>query len=174
MKRASFSSCSSSEESQVNTATSGAVSYVAAALSYLQAHTASTTRFTTWFGTFTTSHHTTILNHYTSLTASGSYTGWTYDCACADGDDNTYAYTFPSEYGEIFLCPVFWEAPQTGTDSKAGTLVHESTHFDKTAATQDYAYGQTACQSLAKSNSAEAIENADSHEYFAENNPALS
>jgi peptidyl-Lys metalloendopeptidase len=39
--------------------------------------------------------------------------------------------------------------------------------------TSDYAYGQTACKSLAIKNSNKAINNADSHEYFAENNPVL-
>jgi len=80
----------------------------------------------------------------------------------------------------------------TGTDSKAsapcspklakssliyyiqgGTLVHESSHFTKNGATDDHVYGQSACKSLAQSNPAMAVDNADSHEYFAENNPAL-
>ena len=28
-------------------------------------------------------------------------------------------------FGTINLCGAFWDAPATGTDSKAGTLVHE-------------------------------------------------
>ena len=61
----------------------------------------------------------------------------------------------------------------TGTDSKAGTLIHELTHFTVVAGTSDYAYGQSAAASLAISSPAKAIKNADSHEYFAENTPAL-
>ncbi|PVF91263.1 zincin [Serendipita vermifera] len=53
-------------------------------------------------------------------------------------------------------------------------IVHESSHFTANGGTQDYAYGQSAAKSLATSNPARAIMNADSHEYFAENNPALS
>lgn len=52
--------------------------------------------------------------------------------------------------------------------------MHEQSHFTNNAGTEDYAYGQTAAKALAKSNSAEAIENADNHEYFAENTPAQS
>ena len=55
-----------------------------------------------------------------------------------------------------------------GIDSKAGTLVHEMSHFNVTAGTSDYAYGTSACQRLASSNPKKAINNADSHEYFAE------
>ena len=34
-------------------------------------------------------------------------------------------------YGVIYLCPAFWEAETTGTDSRGGTLIHETSHFDK-------------------------------------------
>jgi peptidyl-Lys metalloendopeptidase len=61
----------------------------------------------------------------------------------------------------------------TGTDSKAGTLVHEMSHFNVVAGTDDHAYGQSAAKSLALSNPDLALNNADSHEYFAENTPAL-
>ena len=50
----------------------------------------------------------------------------------------------------------------------------QSSHFTQNAGTEDYVYGQTSAKSLAKSNPSEAIFNADNHEYFAENNPALS
>ena len=62
-------------------------------------------------------------------------------------------------------------APLTGTDSKAGTLVHEMSHFNVTAGTDDHVYGQSGAKSLAISDPAAALDNADSHEYFAENNP---
>lgn len=57
---------------------------------------------------------------------------------------------------------------------QAGTIIHESSHFTKNGGTNDYVYGQSAAKSLALSNPSRAVMNADSHEYFAENNPALS
>jgi len=57
--------------------------------------------------------------------------------------------------------------------SQGGTLVHESSHFTANAGTNDHEYGQSACQSLAQSDPDTAVDNADSHEYFAENDPAL-
>lgn len=77
-------------------------------------------------------------------------------------------------FGYVTLCSLFWSAPATGTDSKAGTLIHESSHFTKNGGTDDIAYGQTKAKALAKSSPAQAINNADSHEYFAENNPSQS
>jgi len=55
-----------------------------------------------------------------------------------------------------------------------GTIIHEMSHFTVTADTDDYAYGQSACRSLADNNPSAAINNADSHEYMAENTPSLS
>jgi peptidyl-Lys metalloendopeptidase len=54
----------------------------------------------------------------------------------------------------------------TGTDSKAGTIVHENSHFTANGAVEDHVYGQGDAQALAKSNPAQAIMNADSHEYL--------
>lgn len=71
-------------------------------------------------------------------------------------------------FGKVYLCPAFWEAPGTGVDSKAGTLVHEASHFIVNGGTQDHKYGQKASKELAISNPEWAILNADSHEYFAE------
>ncbi|KAF7311786.1 Peptidyl-Lys metalloendopeptidase [Mycena indigotica] len=170
-KRIAYRSCSSSQQSQLVSAASAAQTYANNAVSYLTANTASTPRFTTWFGSFTSAHRTTVLNHYTKM-AANAYSGYTYDCTCTDSD--TYAYVYADQFGTIYLCGVFWQAPTTGTDSKGGTLVHESSHFTVTAGTQDYAYGQSAAKSLATSNSNRAIANADNHEYFAENNPSQS
>ena len=55
----------------------------------------------------------------------------------------------------IYLCSVFWTAPLTGTDSKAGTLIHEMSHFNVVASTDDYVYGQTGAKSLAISEPAQ-------------------
>jgi len=77
----------------------------------------------------------------------------------------------PNTDGVVYLCGAFWYAPNTGTDSKAGTLIHESSHFTAHGGTRDWAYGQAACKNLAITYPDRAINNADSHEYFAENYP---
>ncbi|KAI9062953.1 peptidyl-Lys metalloendopeptidase [Trametes sanguinea] len=170
-KRETYNGCSSSQKTGIQAAAPAAQTYVANALSYLQTHTASTPRYTTWFGSYTSSRHSTVLSHYTNMNGN-DYSSFTYDCTCTESD--TYAYVYPDDFGYIYLCGAFWQAPTTGTDSKGGTLVHESSHFTRNAGTQDYVYGQSAAKSLAKSNPSEAIMNADNHEYFAENNPAQS
>ena len=75
----------------------------------------------------------------------------------------------PDQFGTIYLCGAFWNAPYAGEDSQAGTLIHESSHFTDNGGTKDLAYGHEACQNLATNDPDQAILNADSHEYFAEN-----
>lgn len=71
------------------------------------------------------------------------------------------------------MCNAFWTAPTSGTDSKGGTIIHETSHFNVVAGTDDIVYGQSGAKSLAISDPSQAIQNADSHEYFAENTPNL-
>ncbi|KAF9529058.1 hypothetical protein CPB83DRAFT_765596 [Crepidotus variabilis] len=170
-KRATYNGCSSSQQSSLVSAASAAQSYAASAYSYANSHTSSTARFTTWFGTYTTAHHTTITSHYQKISGN-SFSSFKYDCTCTDS--GTYAYVYPDTFGTIYLCGAFWSAPTTGTDSKGGTLIHESSHFTANGGTQDYVYGQSAAKNLASTNSGQAVMNADNHEYFAENNPAQS
>ncbi|KAF8895780.1 peptidyl-Lys metalloendopeptidase [Mucidula mucida] len=170
-KRISYNGCSTSRQSTLVTAAAAAQSYTSSANSYLTANTASTARYVKWFGTYTSARHSTVASHYSKM-LDHPYADYEYDCTCTDSD--VYAYVYPSQFGTIYLCGVFWSTTTTGTDSRAGTLIHESSHFTIIGGTDDYAYGQSAAASLATSNPARAILNADSHEYFAENNPVLS
>jgi peptidyl-Lys metalloendopeptidase len=166
----STSGCTSTRASQVSTAFSSAKSYASSAVSYLTNTTPSgTARYTTWFGTYSSTGWSTIKSHFTSINNAFNNQSVIVDCACTD---SAYAYVYPSQPYRIYVCNAFWSAPNTGTDSKAGTLIHEMSHFTVVAGTDDWAYGQSAAKSLAKSSVTQARDNADSHEYFAENTPA--
>lgn len=166
-----YTSCSSTRQSQIATAVPNGATYATNAYNYLTNTTPSgTARFTTWFGKYSSADWTKVTSHYNNIKSTLSSKALNFNCSCTESD--TYAYVYPDQPYKYYLCGAFWSAPATGTDSKAGTLVHESSHFTVNGGTQDYQYGQTAAKSLAKSNPAEAIMNADSHEYFAENNPA--
>ncbi|CCO27676.1 deuterolysin M35 metalloprotease [Rhizoctonia solani AG-1 IB] len=169
-KRVSYVGCSTTRQSQIATAVTSANSYVSAATSYLNGISSGTTRYTTWFGAYTTSRASTVRSHFSAIGTDASST--TYDCSTCTS--SAYAYVYANQPGRVYLCSAFWNAPNTGTDSKAGTIVHEQSHFTVNGGTQDIVYGQSGARSLASSNPAQAIQNADSHEYFAENNPAQS
>jgi len=164
-------SCSADQHLQIDAAIAAGRQYAAAARDYLGGAPSATARYTAWFGTFSASGWSTAQAHFTSI-ANAFATGTIVpDCSCHQ--KNVYAFVNPNQPYAITLCGAFWSAPPTGTDSKAGTLVHEMSHFNTTAATDDWAYGKANCTSLAQTDPTKALDNADSHEYFAENNPAL-
>jgi len=164
-----FNRCTTSQQSAALGARTQASTYSADALAYLNANKQGA-RYTTWFGTYNSSRYNTITSHFASIGGAMDTAPVKFDCSCKK---KYYAYVYPTQPYTIYLCSVFWTAPLTGTDSKAGTLIHEMSHFNVVASTDDYVYGQAGAKNLAISNPSQAIDNADNHEYFAENTPAL-
>jgi len=165
-----FVGCTSARTTSAGQAVTAARNYSENAKGYLNAGTVGS-RYTTWFGAYTSSRYTTAKSHYAKIDTALDQSGGQIkiNCGCTD---SYYAYVYPNKPYEIFVCNAFWSAPLTGTDSKAGTLVHEMSHFDIVANTDDVVYGQAGAKNLAISNPTNALRNADNHEYFAENNPA--
>lgn len=164
-----FTKCTTTQQSTLIAARQQANSYSANASSYLNAGTLDS-RYITWFGNFDTLRYGTATAHFNSIASAMDTANVTFDCGCKK---NYYAYVYPNNPYVIYVCRVFWNAPLTGTDSKAGTLIHEMSHFYAVASTLDYVYGQTGAKNLAVSDPDKAVNNADNHEYFAENTPAL-
>lgn len=165
-----YASCSSSQISTIGSAVNSARTYSQNAKTYLNGG-GTGPRYTTWFGAYNASRYSTATSNFVNIDAAIDQNNGqvTINCGCSD---SSYAYVYANQPYQIYVCNAFWSAPLTGTDSKAGTLIHEMSHFTVVAGTQDYAYGQSAAKSLATSNPARAVKNADSHEYFAENTPA--
>lgn len=127
-------------------------------------------RYKEWFGAYNKGRYTTVNSHYDAIWDALANKQIEFS---NDADETAYAYVYPTKPYKIYLGKAFWTAPLTGTDSKAGTIVHETSHFNAVAGTDDHVYGQAGARNLAKSSPADATDNADSHEYFAENTPPL-
>jgi len=164
----SYSRCTTSQQSQLPTAISAAQTYSENAKGYLAGGTVGA-RYTTWFGAYTSSRHATASQHFVAIDDALDNKPITIDCSCKK--KTTYAYVYPTQPYTVYVCGAFWNAANTGTDSRAGTLIHEMSHFNAVAGTDDHVYGQSGAKSLAISNPDAALDNADSHEYFAENTP---
>ena len=163
-----YNKCTTAQQGDLVSARSQASTYSADALSYLNSKKTGL-RYTTWFGVYDANRYSTVTTHFSKISSAMDTAAVTFDCGCKK---KYYAYVYPTKPYIIYLCSVFWTAPLTGTDSKAGTLIHEMSHFNTVASTNDYVYGQEGAKSLAISNPNNAINNADNHEYFAENTPA--
>lgn len=165
----SYVGCSTTQISTAGNAVVAARGYSENAKNYLASGTTGP-RYTTWFGTYASSRYNTVKQNFGAIDTALDQSGGQIkiNCGC---NQNYYAYVYPTRPYEIFVCRAFWSAPLTGTDSKAGTLIHETSHFNVVAGTDDIVYGQSGARSLAISDPASAVQNADSHEYFAENTP---
>lgn len=165
----SFNRCTASQQADITTARSTAQSMSNDANTYLGGNKTGQ-RYTKWFGTYDSSRYATVKTHFAAIKDAFDNKPITVDCGCKK---TYYAYVYPTQPYTIYVCKAFWSAPMSGTDSKGGTLIHEMSHFNVVASTDDWVYGQSGAASLAISDPNKAIDNADSHEYFGENTPAL-
>lgn len=180
--QATYVACDASRTDLSRQAIAAARLYTENAKGYLNAGTTGE-RYTWWFGTFLAGRYNSAKQNFAAIdTAMDLNAGQiTIHCDCDPEYASAYAYVYPDDPYKIYVCNAFWAAPMTGTDSKAGTLVHEMSHFTVVADTNDWVYGQSGAHSLASSNpdrtsgnravSPIVLGNADSHEYFAENTP---
>jgi peptidyl-Lys metalloendopeptidase len=164
-----FNKCTTSQQADITSAVSAALSMATSGDAYMAKGTMGT-RYTKWFGAVDSGRVATVKAHFAAIKDAFATKPITVDCGCKK---TYYAYVYPTQPYTIYVCKAFWSAPMTGTDSKGGTLVHEMSHFNVVAGTDDWVYGQSGAASLAVSNPSQAIDNADSHEYFGENTPAL-
>ena len=171
-----FQNCNDSQKAQLTAALAAATGMSTVALKDLGNpkcldNPERAKRYLEWFGEFDNWRYGKVTSNFLKIDAALVGETITFDCSCTEP---YYAYVYPTQHYDIYLCNAFWSAPLTGTDSQAGTLVHEISHFNVVTGTDDHVYGQSNCLDLADNSPNLAIENADSHEYFAENNPSLS
>lgn len=162
--------CSNSQQSDILAGLAAAKDMAADANQHLATASSSSVRYSTWFGDYNSSRWNTVSTNFSKIESALNDEPLTFDCSCKK---QYFAYVYPTQPYKIYMCSAFWSAPITGTDSKGGTIIHETSHFNVVAGTDDVVYGQSGAQSLADTDPAQAIQNADSHEYFAENTPNL-
>ena len=163
--------CSMGEQTTVTTSVADAGTYAGAAAQYFGDRRAGA-RYVQWFGAYDATRWERAQDNFEAADVAldaGAITVVCHDALC---NPNSYAFVYPTQPYTVHVCNAFWTAPATGTDSKAGTLIHEFMHFTTIAGTGDRAYGQTDAAALAVSNPEHALDNSDNYEYFVENTPA--
>eukprot|EP00013_Stygamoeba_regulata_P028067 CAMPEP_0177646320 /NCGR_PEP_ID=MMETSP0447-20121125/9712_1 /TAXON_ID=0 /ORGANISM="Stygamoeba regulata, Strain BSH-02190019" /LENGTH=600 /DNA_ID=CAMNT_0019148847 /DNA_START=94 /DNA_END=1896 /DNA_ORIENTATION=+ len=165
----SFLSCSSDTRSDIGIAKTYLASGLGSVNQYFS-NDCEEAHYTRFFGASSSSRYNEVSNNFVAIT-NGLNGDWILDCTEEDCDPDVYAFVYPNDGSRtIHVCSAFFSAPNTipNIDTKPGTLVHEMSHFSSVAGTADWVYGVSKCEALASSNPAQAINNADSHEYFFE------
>jgi len=162
-------SCNATQRSQINRALG-----IAERIAVNQRPNAR--RYTEWFGAYTPGRYASVLRGMNNIADALVNRRIGFDCTCDDPRrENLFAFVFTNDPFNMNVCPVFFRVSAAGTDSQSGTIVHEISHFNIVAATDDFsgALDQRGSRVLARNNPADAIRNANAFEYFAENTPAL-
>jgi peptidyl-Lys metalloendopeptidase len=171
-KAATFSSCSQAQQGPITSALAQAVNMASSAKAALDGAPSwaryTARRYSEWFGAYDAGRYATVSAHYAKILDALSNQAMKFNCDCSE---NYYAYVYPTKPYEVFLCKLFWTAPLTGRDSKAGTIV-QSSHLSSTrrrrimsTVKRDAGRWRRAIRATRPSD--------DTHEYFAENTPPL-
>lgn len=130
-------------------------------------------RFLTWFREYSSSNYETVINNNRLISNVIGHETISFECKQNECDPGVVAYVHSNDTYRVYLCsPFFNFFPIAGQDSQAGILIHEISHFDDVAATDDNAYCWTQ-QDCTNLDAEDAIENADSYRRFCENDPPL-
>ena len=166
--------CSTVQSNTLVTATTNAEAFVDESLQSLRstpvASRSTSPRYTAWFGAYSEANYAVVDSVYDRMSSVLTNEAISYQCQPAlCSSDSVLAYVQPFLSDTINLCPLFFDARLDDT-YKAGTIVHELSHFLRIAGTEDLAYGPTAAATLAQSSNTDALQNADNYNYFATNN----
>jgi len=164
-----FANCTGAQQTQLVTALAAGRAMAADSQAYLTSGASYGARYAIWFGAQDSARGARVTANVTAIRDAFDNKPVRIDCDC---DEPYFAYVYPARPYTVWVCKAFWAAATTGTDSRGGTLLHELSHFDVVAATDDHVYGHAGAAELARSAPQRAIDNADSHEYFGENTPA--
>ncbi len=137
--------------------------------------------YTRWFGKFSPSTGEVVRRNLKSVVAAirtGQVKTECVNVGYGLCDADTYAFVDPDVPYEVKLCPRFFvmdtmkdlndASAAEGNGTRAGTIIHEITHFTTVAGTDDICYSREVCTDMAFESPQDALMNADSYQYFVE------
>ena len=134
-----------------------------------------------WFGPYSRRNAEVLRRNFKSVysairtqTLTGSCLN-SWEDSCKGG---TYAFINRGRPFHLNYCPPFFRLPTmlgvSPTDremengTQEGTIIHELSHFEQTANTDDLCYSRSECMAMALRDPNGALRNADTYQYFAE------
>ena len=174
---AEYRQCSPQQISDIEKARFNAFDALSAATVQI---TAQNGAYRTWFGRWDAVRSKEVRTIVSALKNAIRTSKITYVCESASTstcNGGTYAYVYPSDSSTIYLCPPYFELPALSdatflevfnSGTRAGTIIHEMSHYNNVGATNDYCYNRDVCADFARAAPNRAASNADSFQYFAE------
>jgi peptidyl-Lys metalloendopeptidase len=174
---ADFRQCSPAQQSDIEKARYNAFDALSAATVQI---TPQNGAYSTWFGRWDAVRAKFVRRTVSALKNHIRTSKITYVCerqGAGSCDGNTYAYVYPRDSSTIHLCGPYFNLPTLSdatflevfnSGTRAGTIIHEMSHYEDVGSTNDNCYNRDACSSFARTSPNRAAHNADSFQYFAE------
>ncbi len=175
--KAAYLQCTPQQVSDIEKARINAFDALSAATVQI---TAQNGAYRTWFGNWDAQRSKEVRNTISALKNHIRTSKITYVCeqsGSASCRGNTYAYVYPDDSSTIYLCPPYFDLPQLSdatflevfnSGTRAGTIIHEMSHYVEVGDTNDSCYNRDVCSAFARTSPGRAVNNADSYQYFAE------
>lgn len=172
---AAFVQCSAPQQGVINQAVSNAYLWLGRAIDDFSRPLPNPT-YSKWFGSWTQARGDRVRRNLANLRSHMTVANTTFHCGCPAGLEqrgviaavHSPADGITEQPYHIHLCTAFFSLGDNGADSKAGTLIHEMSHFDVVNSTRDFCYGASECSEKAVTNPDEVIRAADSYQYYVE------
>lgn len=172
-----YPGCSKSQSISVRTAIADAkaLAVVAAASVREGPH------YERWFGKFSPAFSEDVRRNFKSIVRgirTGAVTARCDPVGVGACERETYAFVYDDKPYVIHICPHYFTLPkmsdldpdeeESNNGTRAGTIIHEISHFLVVAGTEDECYTRFRCAGMARRSAMRAVNNADSYQYFAE------
>lgn len=174
---ADFRLCTKDQQSDIEKARLNAFDALSAATVQI---TPQNGAYRTWFGSWDAARAKFVRNTIAALKNHIRTSKITYVCEAAGSgscDGGTYAFVYPNDSSTIYLCAPYFELPQLSdatflevfnSGTRAGTIIHEMSHYADVGGTSDHCYNRDICSDYARRSPNGAAHNADSFQYFSE------
>jgi len=156
-----FHDCSRKEKDSLKLAHKFGTEYSQEAHAYLVAYPEGEL-YINWFGEYKKKNYKIVKKGTDKIKKAFEEEFTEYFCGCKD----PIAWVYTDRHYEIHVCEEFFEYDIEGVLSQATIAIHEMSHFEVTADTDDHVYGEKKSKKLAKKKPKEAIENADNYLFF--------
>ncbi len=174
-----FSGCSASDQTKLSAAQTQATGLTLVARNDLLNTPASqrptAERYIKWFGVYSAAGYSKASTAFSLMYQAFANETISYFCDCTplEQSQGIIAYVYSNDHYNIHICDATFSQPVSGSDTQAGTLIHEMSHFTVTVGTSDHGYGEASALNIAVNNSTNALDNAENYLFFAENFPAV-
>ena len=165
-----FIACDDEQKAQITEAHAASSVITNESHDYMLSANSNSQRYAKWFGVYDVNRWNKVVDDFAATADAIDNAPLEFACGCKSP---YYAYVYADQPYKITFCRDFWTAPVTGHNSMASTILHEVSHFNVVAGTDDVVYGYEGSAQLAIDDPDAAVTNADNLSYFAENTPPI-